>query len=345
MLPDAISPADIPAEISGMPDVPCVVFYDMSAEALAHALQAGDARQQVLARWQARCEALLMAQRQMPGRVFLVDAQSLSRDPMGFLSRFGAHFDLSVPNGATIALAPGPDMALTVALAGYGASGEPAILQLNTDLEAASLQLTPRNLPEEAAAAYRAYKAERARLDTSLVEMEAMSLQLHEMLSALEASVRRESTLHAEKSELEQARTKGREEAAGEAGLYREKLTTDAEEHALMLLQILSLQDELENRFLEERSLRNRIDAQNSQTSQLEQHLADTERGLQGARDRIQGLEAVLAFHEKQLHDKDVQLTEHAEALQAVWNSTSWKITGPMRRVKSRFFGSVNPPE
>ncbi len=77
------------------------------------------------------------------------------------------------------------------------------------------------------------------------------------------------------------------------------------------------------------RSLQDALEAELGRLAGLEQAAAEAA----ALRGRVAALEAERAERETWLQDKDAQL-------QALWSSTSWRITGPLRRIKLALTGA-----
>ncbi|UWQ86102.1 hypothetical protein [Leisingera caerulea] len=114
-------------------------------------------------------------------------------------------------------------------------------------------------------------------------------------------------------------------ERAGRAALEAQ-LQAEADNRA----RTARLKDsQVELQLAQVRSLQDALEAELSRLAGLEQAAAEAA----ALRGRVAALEAERAERETWLQDKDAQL-------QALWSSTSWRITGPLRRIKLALTGA-----
>lgn len=290
----------------------------------AKGLAGGQSAAQALEHWQARAQALLAFCRRNRRRLALVEAGSLRREPDPVLERVFAHLGQSLPGELQLVpVEEEADPVLTV-IAFQAVAQSEAAKAMNGELEArafpagsgAECGLRAVDRAAEALArqaeAVRFLQAQNASLLAERGEREKLEDQLAKIQAALEAQAR--------------------SAVAGQ------------EELDLLMLQLHALQDELEAGFLQRRELEAAFSARKEELEQsgaeaeskaklaaeLQEQLAAREEEVKGLHGRIASLEAERVERDAWLQDKDAQLA-------ALWQSTSWRVTAPMRRVKLAF--------
>lgn len=301
-LPSVTGPADLAEMLATLPGTVFVILCDRADAAVARALRAGEAPDAALLAWQDRTGDLLHEVRRHRRLVRLVDADRVAAAPGAFLDGFAGPDRATMPE---IGAGDPPDPVET-AIARLAVLLSPAARRLGGELEASMLAFGPETgtAYAEVAAAGRHYAALDRVLREGRDEADLALLQMHALLDEMETSHRARKAAETRAARLERAQ-------AGEH-----------DELDLMMLQLLSLQDELERRHTESRDRDARQAQAGHEAEALHLRLAETEAELARARDAAAGLEQRLAESETRVRD--------------LLASTSWKVTEPLRWVKTR---------
>ncbi len=348
------------------PSVRVVVLYRPAGEALAGALldMAPDA---ALAAWQAACETLLDIQRRNRGQIVLIEAPGGADPDQAALEAFGTAVpgadwpQQEAPSAQAQALAPFAALVL---------ERQRGTRQLIDELQAAShgpyTELEAGEALYNAAARdWRAMYAERKKSETALVDLQTL---LSGQIADLEAQLRADETRCRDMARaLEAAQQDARSTYAELEGARKQCAEKDAQsaqqkkQNALLASQIRALQAQAEDgeqvaqaqaqdgeqavqaARRETRAVRKALDAALAQCDQEKEAariLAGQVADLQETLRRSDEMRGVLK-HEKLQLDAVYRrrVAALSEMLNAVYASTSWRITQPARSVMRRIRG------
>lgn len=310
-------------------DRPVLVLYERAETAVSTGLARGLSPAQALKNWEDQAQELLAFCRRNRRQVALLEAENLINAPETMLERACGHLG--------IASLPEPDLERPAEPAGPVWEGIAALAVARSAAAAAlNAELEARAIPADAAQPEALEIAERAAQDyrrqlNGLAEQEVLK-------TAFDAAQKEIQTL-------------GRERPA-------QKTALDAQTHLaalkqsqaeLLQVQLRSLQDALEAErrdfqgVLEEKR-RNAANLVKVQGALEETRAAlKKESEVRKRRGRIVGeLSEQVAALEAAQSERDGWLTDKDAQLQAVWNSTSWRMTAPLRWVKLAVNGQLH---
>ena len=301
-----------------------VVFYDRAEQAVEKALLTGTLPSKALAQWQQNMQDLLGFQRKHRRNVLLVDRAAVCRTPRGFVTALSAYLNLENPKASDLQADP------------QVAGSVESVIAAQT--VAQSLQARRLN-----------------------GEMDASSLPLEGEGGHLSCDIDASFKLYV-KAQGEQVRSE--EQHANQVGELQS-------ENSLLVMQLGSVQEELEAYYLEAKRLkesctgyedqlhilREKSTAAAQNTAKKIDQLHDTERRLHDVGNELRDAEQRIQDIEGNLHGTEAALKEREQALEQAHHhvsqlqeqlhqregelhhflqSTSWRVTGPLRKVKDR---------
>jgi len=301
-----------------------VVFYDRAEQAVEKALLGGTLPSDALVQWQQNMQALLGFQRKHRRNVLLLDRAAVCRAPRAFVTALSAYLNLETPKADDLQADPRITGSVESVIAAQTVAQSLQARRLNGELDASSLPLEGEggHLSCDVDASFESYvdaQGEQAR------EKKQHTTQIGELKS----------------------------------------------ENNLLLMQLGSVQEELEAYYLEAKRLKESCTAYEDQLHMLREkstaasqnakekagrlhdverrlhdtgnELRDTEQRIQDIEGNLHGAEAALKEREQtleQAHHHVSQLQEQLHQregeLHHFLRSTSWRVTGPLRKMKDR---------
>lgn len=321
------------------PQVALIVFWRSAELAVTDDLSAGRALDQALGHWDTAHQALLGFYRKHRQNVVLVDFDAFCGAPGSFAAL------LQAQTGLTFSAAHSSNGfhvdPVYRAIAALKISQSLNSLRIDGELEASSIwpqtrQDTggARNIQVDAAVArYQKVMSAQTEAAEAAKANDLLIQQLHAAQEELESYY-----LTAQK--LEQGAVQQESEAqAAAAGLSDLGKTND-----LLTLQLHNVQEELEDYYL---ALQKRekdcadYESQLKAAHKRKTHLQAEKAAAQEHQDRVVADQtAALEASARRIADLERELGESKDTVAQLVSSTSWKVTGPIRKVKDSLKGS-----
>lgn len=343
------------------PQVALIVFWRSAELAVTDELSAGRALDQALGHWDTAHQALLGFYRKHRQNVVLVDFDAFCGAPGSFAAL------LQAQTGLTFSAAHSSNGfhvdPVYRAIAALKISQSLNSLRIDGELEASSIwpqtrQDTggARNIQVDAAVA-RYQKVMSAQTEAAEGLEEARAKQEAEQLAsqteAAEAAKANDllvQQLHAAQEELEsyyltaQKLEQGAVQQESEAQAAAAGLSDLGKTNDLLTLQLHNVQEELEDYYL---ALQKRekdcadYESQLKAAHKRKTHLQAEKAAAQEHQDRVVADQtAALEASARRIADLERELGESKDTVAQLVSSTSWKVTGPIRKVKDSLKGS-----
>lgn len=300
-------------------EMPAILLYDRAQNSVLKGLGQGQGPMEALMGWRTVSEKCLARYRSNRRGTALLDVQSFEENPQSFLQALAKKFDWDLKDLDTVAVSQ--DVASETAqdeilrvIAAVAVSGDPQARRLEGELEAGSLWLDQANGPalkradpELALSAYQKTQKRQsadieAQLQAALLEKTAVMQQLMDTQEELEKF----------------AISAGDQEKSSD----REK--------DLLMQQLSNTQSELETYFDELQKKQKQFGALERELQKKQEQLDGLEIELQSANEKAQREEEESRRKIDTLNDEILFKNGEIEALR---NSTSWKVTSPLRGV------------